>query len=82
MLGLNDPHTQVKQDGNDYLTKSDFRPLLEAILERHPGLDFLKTTQEFQEKYADTVIARIFFVHNLKDDGKIRQHGHCVPINM
>eukprot|EP00391_Amoebophrya_sp_Ameob2_P009156 CAMPEP_0178985860 /NCGR_PEP_ID=MMETSP0795-20121207/2386_1 /TAXON_ID=88552 /ORGANISM="Amoebophrya sp., Strain Ameob2" /LENGTH=1010 /DNA_ID=CAMNT_0020676863 /DNA_START=241 /DNA_END=3273 /DNA_ORIENTATION=- len=61
----------VKQPEHDYLTKSDFRVLLETVLQDHPGLEFLKGTREFQEKYADTVIARIFFITNAKDDGRI-----------
>ena len=27
------------------------------------GLDFLRETAEFQDRYADTVISRIFFVY-------------------
>ncbi|CAD7957141.1 unnamed protein product [Amoebophrya sp. A120] len=53
------------------LTKDDFRALLDTVLQEHPGLEFLKNTPEFQEKYADTVIARIYFIHNVKDDGLI-----------
>ena len=32
------------------------------ILDRHPGLEFLKQTPEFQDRYAETVIERIFYV--------------------
>lgn len=43
------------------IVPSDFTPLLEELLAFHPGLGFLENTPEFQEKYARTVIARIFF---------------------
>lgn len=32
----------AKQPDNNFLVKQDFRLLLEAILEEHPGLEFLK----------------------------------------
>ena len=43
---------------------ADFMPLLEELLAFHPGLAFLESTPEFQEKYARTVIARIFYVND------------------
>ncbi|CAD7932510.1 unnamed protein product [Amoebophrya sp. A25] len=61
----------AKSERHNYLTKADFRELIDTVLEEHPGLDFLKGTREFQEKYADTVIARIFFTINYRDDGRI-----------
>lgn len=33
----------------------------EELLAYHPGLAFLESTPEFQEKYARTVIARMFY---------------------
>jgi serine/threonine-protein phosphatase 2A regulatory subunit B'' len=39
----------------------DFMPFLEELLAFHPGLAFLESTPEFQEKYARTVIARIMY---------------------
>lgn len=41
------------------------------LLEHHPGLEFLAATPEFQERYADTVVMRIFFSLDFNDDGKI-----------
>jgi len=41
------------------------------LLENHPGLEFLQATPEFQERYADTVIMRIFYAIDHNDDGKI-----------
>jgi serine/threonine-protein phosphatase 2A regulatory subunit B'' len=40
----------------------DFMPFLEELLAFHPGLAFLESTPEFQEKYARTVIARIMYM--------------------
>lgn len=39
----------------------DFMPLLEELLAFHPGLAFLESTPEFQEKYARTVVARVYY---------------------
>lgn len=40
-------------DSNEknYLIGSDFMSLMMAVMEIHPGLNFLKDTPEFQEKY-------------------------------
>ena len=40
-------------------------------MEVHPGLEFLKATPEFQDRYSDTVVQRIFYVVDRNDDGKI-----------
>eukprot|EP00929_Paragymnodinium_shiwhaense_P112470 TRINITY_DN80725_c0_g1_i1.p1 TRINITY_DN80725_c0_g1~~TRINITY_DN80725_c0_g1_i1.p1 ORF type:complete len:580 (+),score=95.67 TRINITY_DN80725_c0_g1_i1:142-1881(+) len=61
----------VKKDHNNWIEREDFGIFLTAILLTHPGLDFLRETTEFQERYADTVISRIFFVYDRKDTGRI-----------
>ena len=61
----------VKQDANDYMTRSDFREFLWVLLDTHPGLLFLRDSPEFQERYADTVICRIFYQIDRKQVGKI-----------
>merc|ERR1712232_621611 len=61
----------VKKDHNDWIERDDFSIFLTAVLLTHPGLDFLRETQEFQDRYADTVISRIFFVYDQKDLGRI-----------
>lgn len=50
------------------IVSADFMPFLEELLAFHPGLAFLERTPEFQEKYARTVIARIFYMldHNAR----------------
>lgn len=54
-----------------YLVVEDFSPMMNTILEIYPGLDFLKATPEFQEKYAATVVQRIMFQLDWDDDGMI-----------
>jgi serine/threonine-protein phosphatase 2A regulatory subunit B'' len=44
---------------------------MRALLEYHPGLEFLKSHPDFQDKYSDTVIMRIFYVCDLNDDGQL-----------
>lgn len=52
----------------NYLISSDFRPLMRALLMSHQGLAFLHVTPEFQQRYSETVIERIYF-------GCTRQHN-------
>lgn len=54
----------VAADGADSLTKKDFAPFMDEVVRVHPGLEFLATTPEFQEKYKETVILRIFYSAN------------------
>jgi serine/threonine-protein phosphatase 2A regulatory subunit B'' len=39
----------------NYLIGSDFMSMMTAVMEIHPGLNFLKETPEFQEKYGTTL---------------------------
>lgn len=44
----------VKNDRNrNYLIRSDFLPFMRAFLDYHPGLEFLKTHEEFQVRYGN-----------------------------
>jgi len=61
----------VKQVDKDYITSDDFSPYIEELLVCHPGLEFLQNHAEFQEKYAVTVITRIFYSVNTCHNGKI-----------
>lgn len=61
----------VKKEHNDWIEREDFSIFLMTVLMTHPGLEFLRETQEFQDRYADTVISRIFFVYDQKDVGRI-----------
>jgi EF-hand domain len=61
----------VKQPHLDYICRDDFLPFIKALLQDHPGLEFLASHSEFQEKYAVTVITRIFYCVNKCHSGRI-----------
>lgn len=61
----------LKATNRPHIERDDFRPLLLTLMETHPGLDFLKATPEFQERYRDTVIERIFYGIDVNDDWRI-----------
>ncbi|KAI3943144.1 hypothetical protein MKW92_046322 [Papaver armeniacum] len=63
--------TVLKQPDRKYLTQEDFKPALRELLATHPGLEFLQSTPEFQERYAETVIYRIFFYVNRAWNGRL-----------
>ncbi|KAH9569798.1 hypothetical protein CY35_02G009800 [Sphagnum magellanicum] len=64
--------TVLKQPDKNYLTQEDFRPILRELLATHRGLEFLHDTPEFQERYAETVIYRIFFYVNKAGNGQLQ----------
>ncbi|KAK1162562.1 serine/threonine-protein phosphatase 2A regulatory subunit B'' subunit alpha isoform X1 [Acipenser oxyrinchus oxyrinchus] len=57
--------------GCAYLEQEDFIPLLQDIVDTHPGLTFLKDAPEFHSRYITTVIQRIFYTVNRSWSGKI-----------
>lgn len=61
----------IKQPEVEFILKDDFVPFLQELLHFHPGLDFLESHQEFQRKYALTVIVRIFFHVNKNGTGRL-----------
>lgn len=64
-------YTIMKQPDHKYLTQDDFKPILRELLATHPGLEFLQSTPEFQERYAETVIYRIFYYMNRAGNGQL-----------
>ncbi|KAI4369453.1 hypothetical protein MLD38_017890 [Melastoma candidum] len=64
-------YTILKQPEAKYLTQDDFKPVLRELLATHPGLEFLQSTPEFQERYAETVIYRIFYYINRAANGRL-----------
>ncbi len=46
-------------------------PIMKALLEFHPGLEFLKVHPDFQEKYTETDVMRIFYSYDFNDDNRI-----------
>ncbi|XP_022633559.1 probable serine/threonine protein phosphatase 2A regulatory subunit B''delta isoform X2 [Vigna radiata var. radiata] len=63
--------TILKQPQLKYLTQDDFKPVLRELLATHPGLEFLQSTPEFQERYAETVIYRIYYYINRSGNGRL-----------
>eukprot|EP01031_Cornospumella_fuschlensis_P027516 gene27516-33235_t len=61
----------IKQPNHEYIYNNDFIPFLQELLHFHPGLDFLEQHEEFQHKYALTVITRIFYKVNTSFSGKL-----------
>lgn len=61
----------LKQPDLKYLTQDDFKPVLRELLATHPGLEFLQSTPEFQERYAETVIYRIYYYINRAGNGQL-----------
>ncbi|ETN66671.1 protein phosphatase 2 (formerly 2A), regulatory subunit B'' [Anopheles darlingi] len=54
-----------------YILPEDFAPLIQDVVDTHPGLAFLKEAAEFHSRYVHTVIARIFYNVNRSWTGKI-----------
>ncbi|XP_057778724.1 serine/threonine protein phosphatase 2A regulatory subunit B''beta-like [Salvia miltiorrhiza] len=64
-------YTILKQPDVRCLAQDDFKPVLRELLTTHPGLEFLQSTPEFQERYAETVIYRIFYYVNRAGNGRL-----------
>jgi serine/threonine-protein phosphatase 2A regulatory subunit B'' len=56
---------------NSYILYEDWEPLMQDIVDSHPGLKFLHDHKEFHSRYIKTVIARIYYVVNRSWSGKI-----------
>jgi len=54
-----------------HLLPEDLAPLIQDVVDSHPGLAFLKEAAEFHSRYVHTVIARIFYCVNRSWSGKI-----------
>ena len=50
---------------------ADLKPFVEAILQTHPGLEFLADAPEFGPRYVETVVARIFYSVNVTRTDRI-----------
>lgn len=61
----------IKQQKNDFIVPQDFEIIMRELLTVHPGLRFLESTPEFQDKYMETVIIRIFYTLNRSVNGRI-----------
>nr|CAG4646020.1 EOG090X00JH [Macrothrix elegans] len=67
------PNNQVHPTSSNrlYLVPEDFVPLVQDVVDTHPGLTFLKEATEFHSRYVHTVIARIFYNVNRSWSGQI-----------
>ncbi|TPX60383.1 hypothetical protein PhCBS80983_g01806 [Powellomyces hirtus] len=45
-----------------YLIPSDFSPIVREVVMLHPAFEFLRTASSFQDRYVETVIARLFTI--------------------
>ncbi|KAG7487385.1 hypothetical protein MATL_G00022700 [Megalops atlanticus] len=61
----------LAKPGYKYLEQEDFIPLLQDIVDTHPGLSFLKDAPEFHSRYITTVIQRIFYTVNRSWTGRM-----------
>ncbi|KAA8496599.1 Serine/threonine protein phosphatase 2A regulatory subunit B''beta [Porphyridium purpureum] len=64
-------HFLLNGADRDYLVPGDLFELVESLLVCHPGLAFLASTPEFQKRYAETVVQRIFFYLSDHPTGKV-----------
>lgn len=55
----------------NYLLPEDFVPLIQSVIDDHPGLKFLRSAPDFHLRYIQTVIARIYFCTNRSWTGKL-----------
>ncbi len=64
----------IKSPERKYIVRDDFKPILRALLDMNPSLEFLKEHLPYQKKYTNTVIMRIFYMNDSNDDGKLTLH--------
>ncbi|EGC30259.1 hypothetical protein DICPUDRAFT_95777 [Dictyostelium purpureum] len=50
-----------KSEDSKYLYYEDFFLFSKTLIDFHPGLEFLSNTPEFQDRYQETIIIRIFY---------------------
>ena len=64
----------LREGTNQFITRADWKKKLATLLDTHPGLDFLKATPEFQDRYLECVVERIFYVNNKACNDKMTLH--------
>nr|CAG4646793.1 EOG090X00JH [Megafenestra aurita]SVE92215.1 EOG090X00JH [Megafenestra aurita] len=64
-------NNSTTSSGRFYLVPEDFVPLVQDVVDTHPGLTFLKEAAEFHSRYVHTVIARIYYNVNRSWSGQI-----------
>jgi serine/threonine-protein phosphatase 2A regulatory subunit B'' len=61
----------LKQAGAKFVVPRDWHAVMQELLETHAGLDFLRDTKEFQARYVETVITRIYFTLDRRGLGRL-----------
>ncbi|XP_053403494.1 serine/threonine-protein phosphatase 2A regulatory subunit B'' subunit beta-like isoform X1 [Mercenaria mercenaria] len=61
----------LAKPGTNYIEDDDLVPLLQDVVDTHPGLTFLLEAPEFHSRYVNTVIARIMYCVNRSWTGKV-----------
>lgn len=59
------------KESSHYLEFHDFMPVIQDVVDTHPGLSFLLQAPEFHCRYIQTVICRIFYNVNRSWTGRI-----------
>ncbi|KAJ3027167.1 UNVERIFIED_CONTAM: hypothetical protein HDU68_004316 [Siphonaria sp. JEL0065] len=53
----------LKPSSRDYIVASDFKIVVEDILQTHSAFEFLASSPAFQARFTETVIARLFYLY-------------------
>lgn len=61
----------LAKTGRNHLLPEDLSPMIQDIIDTHPGLSFLRESIEFHPKYVQTVIARLYYVGNRSWSGRL-----------
>ncbi|DBA83424.1 hypothetical protein WJX79_010649 [Trebouxia sp. C0005] len=61
----------LRKEGCRWVAPDDLKSMMAGILLSHPGLEFLQETPEFQDRYAETVIHRIFYKQDKSGSGRL-----------
>ncbi|KAL4220124.1 Serine/threonine-protein phosphatase 2A regulatory subunit B'' subunit alpha [Mactra antiquata] len=61
----------LAKPGTNYLEDDDLVPLIQDVVDTHPGLTFLLEAPEFHSRYVNTVIARIMYCVNRSWTGRV-----------
>ncbi|XP_072153846.1 serine/threonine-protein phosphatase 2A regulatory subunit B'' subunit delta isoform X1 [Bemisia tabaci] len=64
-------HILTRGASRNYLDPEDFIPLVQDVVDTHPGLVFLKQATEFHSRYILTVVSRIYYNVNQMWNGRI-----------
>jgi len=54
----------LRSPGKEFVTRDNWKAALACLLDTHPGLEFLKSTPEFQDRYLECVVERMFYTNS------------------